>query len=67
MIGPGLSILFGLGFALALEGVAYALFPAQMTKVARQLSEMGEDRLRTAGAAALALGAALIWLTRLLG
>lgn len=56
-----------MGFALALEGLAYAIFPGFMGKAARMAAESGPDRLRGAGVIALAAGAMLIWLAQRFG
>jgi uncharacterized protein YjeT (DUF2065 family) len=49
---------------VALEGLAYSLFPGAMADLARQASAAGVDRLRGAGIIAIAAGALLIWLAR---
>ncbi|MBA4802242.1 MAG: DUF2065 domain-containing protein [Euryhalocaulis sp.] len=57
-------MVFGLGFALALEGAAYALFPGPMTRMIRDIAESPAERLRIAGIVALAAGIGIIWLAR---
>ena len=58
------DLLTALGLALALEGVAYALFPGAMKKMLLQVLAQPSSHLRNAGLAAAALGVGLIWLVR---
>jgi len=53
-------LLAGLGVAIALEGVAYALAPDAMKQMIARIGEMGPDQLRLAGLTALCLGVALV-------
>jgi hypothetical protein len=57
-------LLTALGLALALEGVAYALFPGAMKKMLLQVLAQPSNHLRNAGLVAAALGVGLIWLVR---
>lgn len=58
------DLLTALGLALALEGVAYALFPGAMKKMLLQVLAQPSSHLRNAGLVAAALGVGLIWLVR---
>lgn len=55
-------LLAAFGLAVALEGIAYALFPAVMKRLmARALAE-SEGRLRAAGLVAAGLGVVIVWI-----
>ena len=56
------ALLTGLGVALILEGLAYALFPDGMKRLAALLQDAPSDNLRFAGLALAALGLAGVWL-----
>lgn len=58
------DLLTALGLAIALEGVAYALFPGAMKKMLLQVLAQPSGNLRNAGLAAAVLGVAVIWLVR---
>lgn len=53
-----------LGLAMALEGVAWALFPAAMKRFAATLLGSDEGALRMSGLVVLGLGVLLVWLVR---
>ena len=53
-------LLAGLGVAIALEGVVYALVPGTMKDVIARIGDMSPDRLRLAGLTALCLGVVLV-------
>jgi uncharacterized protein YjeT (DUF2065 family) len=58
------DLLVGLGLMLAIEGVAYALFPDAMRRmVARILAEPSE-RVRYFGLIMAAIGVATVWFVR---
>jgi uncharacterized protein YjeT (DUF2065 family) len=50
--------------ALAIEGVAYALFPGAMQRMVAAVLTMSPDALRRFGVVAAALGVAGVWLVR---
>jgi len=54
-------LLIGLGVAIALEGLAYALFPGMMKRFLAQMMETPAERLRWAGVFALGLGVIIVW------
>ena len=58
------DFLIGLAFFLIIEGLAYALAPRLIKRIAEQIPFMSEDRLRVFGVVALAIGVGLVWLTR---
>jgi hypothetical protein len=58
------DFLTALGLAIAIEGLAYALFPQPMKKMLLQVLAQPLSSLRVAGVVAAALGVAIIWLVR---
>lgn len=56
-----ISVLTALGLALALEGVAYAAFPAFMKRAMTAVLSQPPEQLRAAGLACAALGVGLVW------
>jgi len=57
-----LILLTGIGMWFLLEGVAYAVAPDFMRRMAVMVSQMGTRDLTIAGLAAAAIGAAILWL-----
>ncbi|MDP6353010.1 MAG: DUF2065 domain-containing protein [Alphaproteobacteria bacterium] len=53
-----------LGLVLVVEGVAYALFPAQMKRMMETVQVLPVSSLRNAGLLAAVVGVALVWLVR---
>ena len=53
-----------LGLVLVLEGAAYALFPAKMTDMMRQIPDIPVAALRIMGMIAVAIGWLVVWLVR---
>jgi len=53
-----------LGLVLVLEGAAYALFPAKMTDMMRQIPDIPVAVLRIMGIVAVAIGWLVVWLVR---
>jgi len=53
-----------LGLVLVLEGAAYALFPAKMIDMMRQIPEITAPVLRIMGITAIAIGWLVVWLVR---
>ncbi len=58
------AFLLGLGVALAIEGMLYALVPGLMQSVMRRAIDLPAASLRNFGVGALVLGVALVWLAR---
>lgn len=54
----------GIAVFLIIEGLAYALAPRFLVRLARMLPQITEDQLRLIGLSALTLGAAILWLLR---
>ena len=53
-----------LGLAIALEGIAYALFPEGMKAMMAQMQTQSPTILRIAGLVAAITGVLVIWLIR---
>ena len=53
-----------LALAIAIEGAAYALFPATMRTALTRVLEQPTSILRAAGLVALAIGAGAVWAIR---
>jgi uncharacterized protein YjeT (DUF2065 family) len=58
------DLVVGLGLVLVIEGLMWALVPQKAKQALEAASMMGETRLRSAGAIAVALGVLLVWLVR---
>jgi uncharacterized protein YjeT (DUF2065 family) len=54
----------GVAIFLIIEGLAYALAPHFLVRLARMLPQIPEDQLRLIGLGAVTLGAAILWLLR---
>ncbi|MCR9267065.1 MAG: DUF2065 domain-containing protein [Alphaproteobacteria bacterium] len=54
-------LLVGLGVAMVLEGLLYALMPGGMKRFLSQINEMSPDQLRLAGLVAVGAGVGLVW------
>lgn len=53
-----------IGLVLVLEGVLYALFPAQMIEMMRKLPQIPVPALRLLGLTAVGIGWLVVWLVR---
>ena len=58
------ELLTALALAVALEGVIYALFPESMRRFMKQVLELSDSSLRTAGLVAAVAGVGAIALIR---
>lgn len=58
------DLIVAFGLVLVIEGVLWALMPRTALGMLRAAAEAPEQVLRAAGAAAVALGVALVWLIR---
>ena len=56
------SILLALGLVLVIEGLLYALVPAQLKAMIRSVEKLSDDQLRIGGVVAMATGVAAVWL-----
>lgn len=57
-------LLTGLGIAIVIEGVAYAVAPSVMKQIAAAIGLSDPDQLRMAGLAAVAMGVFLVYLVQ---
>lgn len=58
------DFMIGFAFFLIIEGLAYALAPRLIKRMAEQLPATPEERLRIFGIVVLAAGVGLVWLLR---
>jgi uncharacterized protein len=56
------AIVTAIGLVLAIEGLTYALVPAQMKTMMAQLQNLSVEQLRITGTSVLALGVGVIWI-----
>ncbi len=56
------SIVTSIGLVLAIEGLTYALVPAQMRRVMEQMRNLSDEQLRMTGTTILGLGVAVVWI-----
>ncbi|MEQ1653480.1 MAG: DUF2065 domain-containing protein [Hyphomicrobium sp.] len=54
----------GLGIALVLEGLLWALAPGAAKRMVAEMDTLGEGQLRAVAWGVVALGCVLVWLTR---
>lgn len=58
------DLLAGFAIFLILEGLAYALAPRFLVRMARLLPQVPEEQLRLLGLAAITTGVAIVWWMR---
>ncbi len=58
------DLVAGLGIAMALEGLLWALAPNTARRVVQDLSGLKNSQLQPAALVAVAAGVALVWLAR---
>ena len=56
------NVLMALGLVLVIEGLLYALVPAQLKAMMLQVMKLSDDQLRIGGVAAMAVGVVAVWL-----
>lgn len=56
------SVLTALGLVLVIEGLLYALVPAQLKAMIRSVEKLSDDQLRIGGVVAMATGVVAVWL-----
>ena len=62
--GPVTTLLQAIGLVLVVEGLAYALAPSFLRRLAEELPKLDDQTLRLFGVAALAAGTGLVFLAR---
>ena len=58
------DLIVAIGLVLVIEGLLWSLFPGLGRKLLETSAGTPESSLRMAGAAAVALGVAVVWLVR---
>ncbi len=58
------DLIVAVGLVLVLEGLVYAMFPAQMRKMVEEMTKISDSSLRTFGLVALCIGVFVVWLVR---
>jgi hypothetical protein len=58
------DLIVAIGLVLVIEGLLWSLFPSLGRKLLETSAGTPESSLRMAGAAAVALGVAVVWLVR---
>ena len=56
------DVLMALGLVLVIEGLLYALVPAQLKAMMQAVQNLSDDQLRIAGVAAMATGVVAVWI-----
>lgn len=56
------DVLMALGLVLVIEGLLYALVPAQLKAMMLAMQKLSDDQLRIGGVAAMATGVVAVWL-----
>lgn len=58
------DLIVGLGVALVIEGLLWAIFPGYALKLIEMAARTPQESLRWAGLAAMAAGVLVVWLVR---
>ena len=58
------DVLMALGLVLVIEGLLYALVPAQLKAMMLSMQKLSDDQLRIGGVAAMSLGVGVVWIVR---
>ena len=58
------DLMTALGLAIAIEGIAYALFPHAMRRMMAKVMEQPAGGIRIAGITGAVIGGFIIWLVR---
>ena len=56
------DVLMALGLVLVIEGLLYALVPAQLRAMMQVMQKLSDDQLRLWGVTAMATGVVAVWL-----
>ena len=56
------NVLMALGLVLVIEGLLYALAPAQLKAMMQAVQKLSDDQLRIGGVAARATGVVAVWI-----
>jgi len=58
------ELVTALGLVLVIEGIGYALTPGRFKAMMALAAQIPEDRLRTGGIIAVAVGVVVVWIAR---
>ncbi|MDP2733215.1 MAG: DUF2065 family protein [Hoeflea sp.] len=58
------TFFLAVGLVCVVEGLAYALAPSFIRRMAEELPKLGDEHLRLFGVAALAIGVGLVYLAQ---
>jgi uncharacterized protein len=58
------TILTALGLVLVIEGLTYALVPAQLKRMMAGMLSMTDEQMRIVGTVVLAAGVVVVWVAR---
>lgn len=58
------TLFLAIGLVLVVEGLAYALAPSFIRRMAEELPKLGDEHLRIFGVIALAIGVGVVYLAR---
>lgn len=58
------DLLMALGLVFVIEGLLYALVPAQLRAMMGAMQKLSDDQMRIGGIMAMAIGVAAVWLVR---
>ena len=56
------NVLMALGLVIVIEGLLYALAPAQLKAMMQAVQKLSDDQLRIGGVAAMATGVVAVWI-----
>lgn len=56
------NVLMALGLVLVIEGLLYALAPAQLKAMMQAVQKLSDEQLRIGGVAAMATGVVAVWI-----
>ena len=56
------NVLMALGLVLVIEGLLYALVPAQLKAMMQSVQKLSDDQLRIGGVIAMATGVVAVWI-----
>jgi uncharacterized protein YjeT (DUF2065 family) len=59
------TLFLAIGLVLVVEGLAYALAPSFIRRMAEELPKFSDEQLRVFGVAALAIGVGIVYLAQL--
>jgi uncharacterized protein len=58
------TILTALGLVCVIEGLTYALVPAQLKRMMASMQNISNEHMRLAGTIVLAIGVGVVWMAR---